>query len=329
MCAPKVALFGPSQSAQLALLRDSVRELGGVPLTLDIQLGGPSAPGILIGAETLVWNGNDLHDIDVVHVCCTARNTPIAVPPVMNASNYSELRACYLREQEYQAATFSFFAQLKERGKLVINSPAHAYLDHDAKAHFYEKLRKLGFPVPRTLTTNDPERANAFFAEVGEVVAKPAIGIAATRLITSEDLKRVAEIRTCPVLFQERMRGDILRAHVVGDRLVLALKVVNRGEIDSRTAPLALECYALTEVDAQRLVAATQALELQFAAWDLIVNPEGRIYYLDCNPGPYLLWVGAEYSRFILRQLAAFMLAYARHRCLAEASRQIMSWPPP
>ena len=32
---------------------------------------------------------------------------------------------------------------------------------------------------------------------------------------------------------------------------------------------------------------ANQSLGLHYAAWDAILGEDGRLTYLDCNPGPY------------------------------------------
>jgi glutathione synthase/RimK-type ligase-like ATP-grasp enzyme len=128
-----------------------------------------------------------------------------------------------LREQQYQSVTFSFFDQLMRSGKLVVNPFTGAYLDHDAKAQRHEKFRALGLAAPRTLTTNDPERALSFLKEVGQAVAKPAIGVGLTRKVLEGDLERLQEFTVCPVLLQELLIGDTLRVHIVGDSVVLAL----------------------------------------------------------------------------------------------------------
>lgn len=328
MSLPKIALFANKNSTQLGTLRDILVEEGAIPLLFDVQLGSETASTVVMAGDRLVWHHVDFADIHVVHVRCNAVNTPAAMPAVMNAATYSEFRSQYLREQEYQAVSFSFFDRLVALGKLVINPLTSAYLDHDSKAQLYQKLRAHEFAAPRTLMTNDPERALTFIRDVGEAVAKPAIGIGSTRKITEADLDRLEELRVCPVLIQEYFAGDTIRVHVVGDSVVLALRIISEGQVDSRTKPKGFEDFKLPDAEEHKIVQANRALGLHYAAWDILATADGRYVYLDCNPGPFIMWIGPEYVRIVLTQLAVYMLSYARTHSVAEASSQVQPWRP-
>lgn len=328
MSSPKIALFADKGSPQIEKLRDIVQDEGAQPVVFDIRFGGESAPSVTLAPEQLRWDGVGFADIAAVHVRCRALNTPPTVTPLLDWASYSELRCRFLREQEHQSATFSFFDQLVRRGKLVINPFTSAYLDHDAKAQVYQKFRALGLTVPRALTTNDPERALSFLNEVGQAVAKPAIGVGSTRRVLEADLERLPEFRTCPVLLQELIIGDTLRVHIVADSVVLALKIISEGQVDSRTAPKGVEYFKLPDAEEALLVAANRALGLHYAAWDILATSDGRYFYLDCNSGPYIMWVGEENAAIVLRELARYMIAYARTRSVPEAARAVRPWQP-
>lgn len=328
MTSPRIALFANKDSPQILALRDILREAGATPLVFDIQLGGESSPNVVISADQLIWSAADFSEIDAVHVRCMALNTPPAVPSVLNVASYCELRSQYLREQEYQSVTFSFFDSLAARGKLVINPLTSAYIDHDSKAQLYEKLYSMGFAVPRSLMTNDPERASTFIKEMGEAIAKPSIGIGSTRKITEADLERLYELKTSPVLMQEYLAGDTIRVHIVGDTVVLALRIISEGQVDSRTDPKGFEYFKLPDEEEQLIVKANRALGLHYAAWDILATEDGRYVYLDCNPGPFIMWIGPDNVHIVLGQLAAYMLAYTRSRSVTEASSRVKAWRP-
>jgi hypothetical protein len=305
------------------LLRDILVEKGVIPLTFDLRLGGEGAPLMSLGPSRASWDGHDFSDVAAMYIRCTTPNTLPALPPVLNANSYSDYRGDFLKEQGFSSATFSFFAELGASGKLVINELS-TYADHDTKAQFYEKLRAQRFPVPETLTTNDPERALEFVARHAEVVVKPSVGVGSTRLFVDQDRERLDQIRLCPLMMQERIRGDTLRVNIVGDSVVLALRVVGSGETtDSRTAPRGFEFVKLPGAEEDRIVNANRALGLHYAAWDIIESHDGRYVYLDCNPGPYILWTGPEFSRAVMEQLAQYMLAYARTGSVAQASAAV------
>ncbi|MBF0612415.1 MAG: hypothetical protein HQL55_14925, partial [Magnetococcales bacterium] len=211
MNSPTIALFANHGSPQLMAVRDALVEEGAAPVVFDIQLGGGRKPSVFMAPGEARWDGVDFGAIQAVHIRCTAPNTLPAVPPRMNAASYAEWRSPYLREQEYQATTFSFFNHLIHMGKLVVNPLTVGYIDHDSKGQLYMRLRAAGFPVPETLTTNDPNRAEAFLQQCGELVVKPAIGVGSTRLLTHEDLGFLDEIALCPVLLQQRIKGHTLR----------------------------------------------------------------------------------------------------------------------
>ncbi|HTT07731.1 MAG TPA: ATP-grasp domain-containing protein [Gammaproteobacteria bacterium] len=325
---PVIAMFADRNSEQLTRAADAVRREGGEPKVFDIQLGGASRSRMTCGTQSLVWDDMDFGDIRAIHVRCTSPNTLPTPPPILNVGFYSDWRGQFLREQEYQAAAYGFFDELAARGKLVVNPLTAGYIDHNTKSQFYAKLHSWGFDVPRTLTTNDPAVAELFIAANSEVVVKPAMGIGSTRLITPADRRRLGEFRACPVLMQERVRGHVVRAHVVADAMVLALRI--RAEhVDSRTSTEGFDYYAMPGREQQRVVEATRRLGLHFAAWDLIVTNEGRHVYLDCNPGPYLLWIGPEFVAAVLTQLARYLVTYARRESLSAAAAAVEPVPPP
>ena len=68
---------------------------------------------------------------------------------------------------------------------------------------------------------------------------------------------------------------------------------------------------------------ANRALGLHYAAWDIIESNDGRYVYLDCNPGPYILWTGPEFSRAVMEQLAQYMLTYAKTGSVTQASAAV------
>lgn len=325
MARPALALFGDRGSDQVACLRKIAEAEGAQTYACDIQLGPLSRSAVTWDQKTISWAGMDFGDIDAVHIRCTAPNTLPAIPPVLHEATYNEWRTQFLWEQHFQSATYAFFEQLVQRGKLVINPLTGAYVDHNAKSQFYEKLRAWGFGVPPTLTTNDPEKAREFLYVHGEVVVKPAIGVGSTRLVTPADERRLDEFRICPVLMQKRIRGAVLRVHVVADTVVLALRILGE-HVDSRTHTQGFEYFDMPEQEQQRIVRANRRLGLHYAAWDVMVDRDGGYYYLDCNPGPYVMWIGETFREFVLTQLVRYMVAYARTRATSTAVKAVEPW---
>ncbi|HYG77167.1 MAG TPA: ATP-grasp domain-containing protein [Planctomycetota bacterium] len=318
---PTIALFGRPGDKQIVAVAKEVEAAGGTPIQLLLLMDESGAPAVSIGQNRMIWNGTDFSPIQAMYIRGTMPNTLPAMPPVMNSTMHAEWRTRYIREQEYQAFTYSFLSQLAAMGKLVIN-PLTTYVDHNSKAQFYEKMRALGFSFPRTLTTNDPAIASAFVREHKEVVVKPGIGVGSTRRLREDQLQRTEEFGRGPVTMQECINGKTVRVHVVGDTVVLSLKILT-DEIDSRTATKGFEYTRLSDEEEAKLAKATRALGLHFAAWDVITSPDGKIYYLDCNPGPYVMWIGPQNVSAVFRQLAEYMIHFARSGSITEASARV------
>ena len=317
----RIALFGKKDDQQLLELGQAVDGEGGAPLLFDIGLAEQGAPPVVLSGQLLSWDGVDFANIASVYIRGSAPNTLPALPPLLNPAFYSDWRARYVREQEYQAVTYSFFELLAAAGSLVVN-PLSAYVHHNSKAQFYERMRAHGIEFPRTLTTNDPARAVAFVKQMRDVVVKPGIGVGSTRRLREDQLSRTADIALAPVTMQEFVKGQTYRVHVVGGTVVLALRILN-DQVDSRTRTKGFEYAPLPAASQEALVRANRLQGLHFAAWDVILADDGRTVCLDCNPGPYLLWIGPEFVRAVYCQVARYLIAYAQTRSVTEAAARV------
>jgi len=160
--------------------------------------------------------------------------------------------------------------------------------------------REVGLDVPRTLLTNDPGEARAFFAECeGRVVAKMltslsrgmdrSAAVVYTSRVSEADLGGLDGLRYAPMLFQEEVvKSRELRVAVVrGEPFVGSLDTSRSPEVDSRKLDpdtIRWESDALPDAVARALVALHEALGLDFGASDLIRTPEGQHVFLEINP---------------------------------------------
>ncbi len=324
----KVAVFANHDSKQANALRDALFDLGARPQLFDIQLAGDGRSRVSIHPDRVAWDGVEFEDISAIHIRCTAPKTMPCVPALVNAASFSEYRTTYLREQECMATTYAFFERLVALGKLVVNPLTSAYLDHNAKAQLYQKLRSWGFDAPRTLVTNDVAIAAGFIDDIGEVVIKPSIGVGSTRLVRHADLVLEEDFSFAPSMLQERIRGNTIRVHIVGNTVVLALKIINEGEIDSRTNTKGFEYFKIPDEQEHRLVQANRKLGLHYAAWDIIAGEDGRYVYLDCNPGPYIMWIGAGNVKTVLTELGKYLIGFTETGSVEAAGQRVGAWRP-
>jgi hypothetical protein len=169
---------------------------------------------------------------------------------------------------------------------------------------------ELGFEVPPTLITNDPEEFLAFYREHGgSLISKLGgsalvrslrhLGIARyTQQVTRRDVGYADDLRYSPVIFQAYVPKRLeLRVTVVGDRVFAAeihSQRANRTQIDWRRYDLSHTPHyphVLPEVVERRCADLVQRLGLCYGAIDLILTPDGRYVFLEINPNGQYLWI--------------------------------------
>lgn len=182
-----------------------------------------------------------------------------------------------------------------------------------------QRAARLGFEVPRTLITTDPEEARAFFHTcqgqmIFKVLSDPFLGAqkviekypdapppeaygTATTLITEAELALLDSVQLVPCLFQEYIPKQVdLRVTVIGDELFAA-------EIHSQEHPKTRIDWRHYDVDipyrkttlpddvAARCMALVRGYHLNFSAMDLILTPDGRYVFVENNPNGQFMFV--------------------------------------
>lgn len=193
----------------------------------------------------------------------------------------------------------------------------HAPGSPDAIAHAEHKARqlglagRLGFALPETLVTNDPDAFLTFHqAQRGEVITKraaPSQRLAAadgeslvryTELVRPRDLVHVEDLRLCPLLVQPYVPKRLeLRVTVVGRRVFAAAihsQASNHTRHDWRRyddARTPITPFALPPEVAERCRALVRELGLCYGAIDLVLTPDDRFVFLEINPNGQYLWI--------------------------------------
>jgi len=181
-----------------------------------------------------------------------------------------------------------------------------------AEAKLFQLMvaRNLGLTVPRTLVTNDPTDARKFCIEQGgSIIAKAvrvgyvddsASGMAIfSNLVTLDELAANADdLRLAPVIFQQFIdKVYDLRITIVGDRIFSARidsQAIESAKIDwrrSETDNLPHAIANLPDDVSQGCLALLKRLGLTFGAIDMVVDREGRHYFLEVNPSGQWAWL--------------------------------------
>jgi hypothetical protein len=119
----------------------------------------------------------------------------------------------------------------------VVNPPLRDDFNFTKLFHAVETSSVAGWRIPRSCLTNNVSQARDFIASCPEgVIFKGASAVKtwATLYDPNQHESRLRLIETCPVLFQERIKGPDVRVHVVGD--CTFAEVIESPQLDYRGA---------------------------------------------------------------------------------------------
>jgi glutathione synthase/RimK-type ligase-like ATP-grasp enzyme len=219
----------------------------------------------------------------------------------------------FVFKETYEALE-SFYALL--RNAFWLNDLTHMR-SADHKLTQLQQATRVALRVPRTLVTNEPDLARAFFEECDrKVIYKPMrsglLGkqegiwtrprvsdvIYTTRIdrFAPSDFDRV---HYCPALLQEYIEKAFeLRVTIVGDQ-IFAAAIHSQESTEAKTdwrkardvATLRHEPFALPAEVEGKIRTLMGALSLRYGAMDLIVTPDGEYVFLEVNPNGNFLWI--------------------------------------
>jgi len=166
--------------------------------------------------------------------------------------------------------------------------------------------RELGFEIPCTIITNDPDEVRQFLAaNQTETIYK---GLSQARdlepgkalftgVLTKERIADLDLIRVTPGIFQERVQKSYeLRVTVIGNRIFTAKinsQLHAKATLDWRPflQDLEYEVFDLPREMETKLFAFMKTFGLIYGAFDFIVTSEGRYVFLEVNPSGQYMWV--------------------------------------
>ncbi len=198
----------------------------------------------------------------------------------------------------------------------VLSSQPWRWIDHPAVvADASYKPRQLrvaaqcGLNVPRSLVTNMGSRAREFAAEVGGrliyksmstgvISEQDEVRIIYTARLTTNELDDNA-IGLCCHLFQEWVpKAFDVRLTVVRDRCFAVSVHTDSPEakVDwrSRYDDLRYEVCITPDEVRHSVLAYLHEFGLAFGAFDFSVTPDGRWWFLECNPNGQWGWLAEE-----------------------------------
>lgn len=169
---------------------------------------------------------------------------------------------------------------------------------------------KYGFPFPRTLISNDPDKVKSFFAACGKKMIFKALQhemldygdhclTIATTLITEKHLENVELLRKLPGQFQEFIDKEYeVRVTIVGDSIFpvrIDSQEFSETVVDWRH-PTLIPQLKHSIIDLPKPVTdfckcMLRELGLVFGAFDFVVNKTGQWLFLEVNPNGQWYWI--------------------------------------
>lgn len=197
--------------------------------------------------------------------------------------------------------------------------PTEKWVNHPAcNAAASRKLEQLttaailGFKVPDTLVTQNPENLRAFYRQhQGQVVVKPLStgyiersekendSLIYTNLILEKHLENLDDLSICPALFQQFIQKQHDVRITVMDGNIHAVAIVAReksGEqrCDVRRNNMSDAIYqkiSLPNVVRQSIERIMQHYRLRFGAIDMAVSNAGDWFFFEINPNGQWAWL--------------------------------------
>jgi hypothetical protein len=196
------------------------------------------------------------------------------------------------------------------------------------KMHQLVLAKELGFNVPETLMTSDPNEAKAFVANLGEVIVKSLsiyspipnetsyLAFYAQKVTIDSDISYKG-LHVGPCIFQQLIKPeDDIRVTVVGDE-VFAAKIIVHGltpdpsirdwHIAGGLDNIKVEACEIPKQLADLCRQLVHAMGLTFGAIDLVQDKKGEYWFIEINPNGQWAFVEQEAGLPIGKALATLL----------------------
>ncbi len=320
-CTDSILLWGLSADPPIAWVRDALIEAGCHVIFLDQRAVEDTEVELVAGTglEGLLRMGSERFDLAALKGVYLRPHEQPQLPGVASADPDSEL----WRHAEAVEDILLSWADLTPA--LVLNRPSDMAANR-SKPYQASWIEALGFLIPDTLITTDPDAALEFWRQHDQVIYKSISGIRSiVSRLTSEHRERLHHIVACPTQFQEYLPGIEYRVHVVGEE-TFACKVISEADDYRYTSqPVDIQaCDIPTEIETRCKLLA-RSMNLSLAGLDLRCTPEGRWYCFEVNPSPGFTCFERATGQPIAAAVAR-LLAFGHQNSTASLKDLLPSW---
>lgn len=304
----RVGLIGPADRDEIRRLAIRIEERGGQPVVLDSR----GDPAIRLGGGRVSACGEDLTDLRGVYAVDLGLPAPWVRTPEGTVDPEAS-RLALSRSRRALAAWNALLEHLSHRIP-VVNPPA-SHDVHFLKPFEVAAYERAGLPAPVTVSTTDPQVLAALRGRFAlEWITKGMVGgytHTETIDLPGEISGARALLRRSPLLVQERIEGDNVRAFVLGGKVIGAAEVIpmSGSEIDSRRGDTRVRRISLPEAAARAAVAAAGRWGMPFSAVDFMRQSRtGEFVLLEANSAPFFVNFEARTGLDISGRLADHLI---------------------
>lgn len=174
--------------------------------------------------------------------------------------------------------------------RIWVNEYYHM-LAAEHKPYQLKTAAHLGFSVPETMVTSDPQKALDFWNFCKkEAIIKPLMSspndsyFLFANKITDELMDKAERIKSSPVILQRLIPAkNELRITVVGSQ-VFAAEIISESKLDWRRGKIEVRPFDLPEAIKDLCLKYVSNLGLLYGCIDMIVSLDGVYYFLEINP---------------------------------------------
>jgi glutathione synthase/RimK-type ligase-like ATP-grasp enzyme len=206
----------------------------------------------------------------------------------LTAPRQNHQRPDPLRRQRHDAALALVCGWAEVAQLRVANRPS-AMASNSSKPYQTALIRQVGFSVPETIVTNDPDQVRTFHRRHSRLIYKSTSGVRSiVHELTPGRAATLERVRNLPTQFQQLLTGTNVRVHVIGRRTFaceIAAETLDyryrEGGLGARMQPVDLP----TDV-ATRCLELAGALDLPLAGIDLLRDADSEWWCFEVNPSP-------------------------------------------
>ncbi|HUW09170.1 MAG TPA: hypothetical protein VM537_05535 [Anaerolineae bacterium] len=185
--------------------------------------------------------------------------------------------------------------------------------------------RDLGFSIPNTLVTSDPDEARDFLAATNKVVYKPlrqsrlqhqrGAMLIFTSVVHDSHVSQLEAVKYAPCIFQEYVPKQFeVRLTVFGTQ-VFATEIHSQTTEDAkddwRRSPARAvphRAHTLPQKVEAKCVQLVETLGLAFGAIDMVLTPQGEYVFLEINPNGQWAWIEQRTGQRMSRSLVDLLV---------------------